>query len=322
MPLKGTCKLDCDETNFTQVSLNGNCVGCAASCKTCQYFQDNCLSCYNDKYFYANTCVDECPEKDGYQYVPNSEGVCIIPGIRCPFGYELTPTGNGCTLMAQVCIWPNELNYDMTSCVPGSDDFIPFPLLIIAIIATIAAVVIKHKKKETRFVATMIVFWSVIEFVGMIVVFYLASKFGIAPVVYMLLIAILLSVATNLFFFVVFLKQIMNDTTFFHWASFYKTTVKIISAIGLAFNFKVYRLLYSKMCGKKQFDAPFNDPYKFYTPLNLASFMNLLLVMLLCIVACVFGIYYVSWGYQLCVECAEFLIIEIIMIALYVIEYC
>eukprot|EP00354_Favella_ehrenbergii_P005926 CAMPEP_0170474924 /NCGR_PEP_ID=MMETSP0123-20130129/16660_1 /TAXON_ID=182087 /ORGANISM="Favella ehrenbergii, Strain Fehren 1" /LENGTH=79 /DNA_ID=CAMNT_0010745091 /DNA_START=340 /DNA_END=575 /DNA_ORIENTATION=+ len=79
----------------------------------------------------------------------------------------------------------------------------------------------------------MIVFWSVIEFAGMILVFYLASKFGIAPVVYMLLFAIALSIATNLFFFVVFQKQIMNDTTFFHWANYNRTTVKVISAIGL-----------------------------------------------------------------------------------------
>ena len=79
-------------------------------------------------------------------------------------------------------------------------------MFIACSIVTIIAVIIKARKRETRFIATMIVFWSVIEFVGMIVVFYLASKFGIAPVVYMLLVAILLSVATNLFFFVVFLK--------------------------------------------------------------------------------------------------------------------
>ena len=61
-----------------------------------------------------------------------------IPGIRCPFGYELTPTGNGCSLKAQICIEPNKLNYDMTSCVPGSDTFIPFPMLAVCAVVTIA----------------------------------------------------------------------------------------------------------------------------------------------------------------------------------------
>jgi len=44
--------------------------------------------------------------------------------------------------------------------------------------------------------------------------------------------------------------------------------------------------------------------------------------MLLCIVGCIFGIYYLAWGYQLLIECVEFLIIEVVMIVLYVIEYC
>jgi len=98
--------------------------------------------------------------------------------------------------------------------------------------------------------------------------------------------------------------------------------VKVICAFGLAFNFKVYRLLYSKFCGSKKFDAPFDNPHKFYTPLNVASWINLLIVMLLCLVACFFGVYYVSWGYQLCVECLELIIIEIVMLILSVVEYC
>ena len=50
----------------------------------------------------------------------------------------------------------------------------------------------------------MIVFWSIVEFVAICVVFYLAVKFGIKPVVYMIMVAIMFTVATNLFFFIVF----------------------------------------------------------------------------------------------------------------------
>lgn len=42
-------------------------------------------------------------------------------------------------------------------------------------------------------------------------IFGLAATFGISPVVYMLGIALLFSVATNLFFFMVFSRQVMND---------------------------------------------------------------------------------------------------------------
>lgn len=142
-------------------------------------------------YFYGAACVAECPEKDGYQYTPNSEGHCIIPGIRCPFGYDLTPNGNGCILKAQICLEPNELNYDMTSCVPGSDAFIPFPLLACCAAVTLIVLISKMKNRESRFIANMIVFWSIIEFVAVLVVFYLSLKFGIKPVVYMILVAIM-----------------------------------------------------------------------------------------------------------------------------------
>ena len=62
----GICKLECDESNLTQVSVNGRCVGCSASCLTCQNTQDNCLSCVPGKYLYAYQCIDECPFLDGY----------------------------------------------------------------------------------------------------------------------------------------------------------------------------------------------------------------------------------------------------------------
>ena len=322
LAVKGTCKLECDESNFLQVSVDGECKGCSSSCETCQLTQDNCLTCREGTYLYANQCLEQCPFKDGYQYTPDIEGKCTIPGIRCPFGYELIPTGNACALKAQVCIEPNKLNYDKTTCVPGSDSFIPFPMLAFCALTTIVVAIGNCKNKESRFIANLIVFWSIIEFLGMCIVLYLAVRFGIAPVVYMFLVAIMFTIATNLFFFVVFQKQVMNDQTFRHWANYNKCVVQTISILGLVFNFKVYRLLYSKFCGARRFDAPFADPYKFFTPLNIASFLNLFLVMLLCIVGCLFGIYYLAWGYQLLIECVEFLIIEVVMIILYVIEYC
>ena len=91
----------------------------------------------------------------------------------------------------------------------------------------------------------MIVFWSFIEFVGMFVVLILAIKFGIAPVVYMMLVAVMFTIAINRFFLVVFQKQVMNDETFRHWATYNKGTVRAISVLGFLFSFKVYRLLYS-----------------------------------------------------------------------------
>ena len=187
---------------------------------------------------------------------------------------------------------------------------------------TAVVVITRRKKPESRLITNIIVFMGFVEFIGMWLILGLAASFGIAPVVYMLGIALLFMIATNLFFLIVFQRQIMNDTTFFHWASYNKSSVNAISIVAAIFSFKVYRILYSKFCGSERFNAPFENAYKFYTPLNLASFLNLLLVMLPSLVACVFTLYYVPWGYQLTVEAAEFVIIEIAMITLYIIEYC
>ena len=206
--------------------------------------------------------------------------------------------------------------------MPGSNAYVPFPMLSCCLLMTIFVALVRCKHPKSRFVANLIVLWSLIEFCGMWVLFILAIRFGIAPVVYMFLVAIMFSIATNLFFFVVFNKQVLNDVTFFHWVGYNKCTVRTITVVGIICNFKVYRLLYSNFFGAPRFNAEFRDPYKFFQPLSLASFINLCLVMLICCIACVFGIYYVAWGYQLLIECIEFLIIELLMIILYIVEHC
>lgn len=108
-------------------------------------------------------------------------------------------------LDAQVCVSPNTLNYDKTSCVPGSDAWVPFPLIFMAGICIGVVFYIKKKKKpETKLITNIIIFMSFVEFIGMWLLFGLAASFGIRPVVYMLAIALLFLVATNGFFFVVF----------------------------------------------------------------------------------------------------------------------
>ncbi len=91
--------------------------------------------------------------------------------------------------------------------------------------------------------------------------------------------------------------------------------------IGTLLNFKSYRLFFSRFFGREEFNAPMESPIIFYAPFNLSSLLNLVLVKLVALFACVFGLYYVRWGYQLLIECLELLFIEILILVLYVIEY-
>ncbi len=73
---------------------------CSPDCKTCQETPNFCLSCHKNFFLYANKCVNDCPTIDGYKYTPDSQGICVIPGLICPFGYQVAPGGNGCDLKA------------------------------------------------------------------------------------------------------------------------------------------------------------------------------------------------------------------------------
>jgi len=86
-------------------------------------------------------------------------------------------------------------------------------------------------------------------------------------------------------------------------------------------SFKFYRLLFTRLFGREEFNAPLDDPFIFYRPFNLASLFNLLVVKLPLYIACIVGIIYVNWGYQLLITCIELLIIEIIMLILMTLEY-
>jgi|LakMenE18May11ns_1017448.scaffolds.fasta_scaffold9724100_1 hypothetical protein len=58
-------------------------------------------------------------------------------------------------------------------------------------------------------------------------------------------------------------------------------------------NFKFYRLLYSRLFGFEEFNAPFEVQDVFYTPFNISSLFNLITVILPVMVASGFGLIYV-----------------------------
>ena len=118
-------------------------------------------------------------------------------------------------------------------------------------------------------------------------------------------------------------------------------------------------MLYSRLFGRPNFDAAFDDPYTvgkqddlddskvnliqngkneenlartggtrrnyasgvFFKPFTLSSILNLLIVKLVCLFGSIFGAYYVSWGYQITIACFEMIIIDLVLILLNVIEY-
>lgn len=130
----------------------------------------------------------------------------MIPGLKCRFGYEVIPTGDGCVLKARICEEGNRLNYDETKCIPGSENWVPFPILILAVLASIVPIVSKVRNKETRLVANLICVLSITETIAIIVQVALANEFGIRPVLFLTGMALCFLYCTNVFFLIIYHK--------------------------------------------------------------------------------------------------------------------
>ena len=221
-----------------------------------------------------------------------------------------------------VCEAPDTLNYDKTKCVPGADEFIYFPILSTCLVLTLIPVLSKITKRETRLIANIIVFWSVMETICIFGLLWLAVDFGIKPVVYLTLAAVLLHYMINFFFAIVFCNQVRMDKTFRHWCTYHTCGMTTITVVSCVFNFKIYRLVYSRLFGRDDFNAPFDDAYMFFRPFNLVSFINLFTVKTLSLIGACFTIVYVSWGYQLFIVACEMIVIQVVLLICYIVEYC
>ena len=185
----------------------------------------------------------------------------------------------------------------------------------------VVPIVSKVRNRESKIIANLIVFVCLMEPVVLITQYALATAYGIKPVVYLTGVAILFHFAANVFFGLVYTKQVKTDAAFKHWQSVNQKVSLTIQILGF-WNFKVFRLLYSRLFGRDEFNAPLENPMVFRRPFTLSSLFALVTVVLPSLVAGGFGIIYVNWGYQLLVTCFEILIIQGALLILQLIEYC
>jgi hypothetical protein len=120
-------------------------------------------------------------------------------------------------LKAQICEDGFDLNYDKTKCIPVSPGYFPFPILILTCFICVIPIVSKVRNRESKLVANLIVAISVTEPIGLIMQYVLSDSYGIKPAVYLTGFAILMHFATNLFFGLVYTKQVKSDQSFKHW---------------------------------------------------------------------------------------------------------
>jgi hypothetical protein len=131
--------------------------------------------------------------------------------LICRFGYKVTPAGNGCEIKAQVCDDNYKLNYDKDKCIPVSPGYVPLPFFAAMLFMMVVPIVSKVRNRESKIVANFIIFISVLEPIGMLVLFIEAIQYGIKPVTYLAGLALIFHFATNFFFCLIYTKQVKND---------------------------------------------------------------------------------------------------------------
>lgn len=196
----------------------------------------------------------------------------------------------------------------------------PFPLVILAIIGTVFIVQDKRKNPQARFYPSMISMLSILETVGLISIYALSSDYGITPASNLSGMAMVFLIGLNLFSFIIYQQQLKNDSAFKYWEQEFSNSTIAIVGLGLLGNFKFQRMFYSRLGGKRDFEAVFTDEIIFYRALTFATCVYIITGMVPTIISGIFGIVYVRYGYQLQMFCIEMVMIEFVLLVLMSIE--
>ena len=111
-----------------------------------------------------------------------------------------------------------------------------------------------------------------------------------------------------------------KDSAFKYWEQDFQISTYGIVYTGFFGNFKVFRMLYSRFNNRREFDAVFTDELILYRTIMFTSVIYILLVALPILVACIFVLVYIRFGYQLQMFGIEMCLIEISMFIFMIIE--
>ena len=74
------------------------------------------------------------------------------------------------------------------------------------------------------------------------------------------------------------------------------------------------------MFGLDHFNATFEDKNSFFKPFTFISIFYIITTVLPLLVANIFGLVFIEWGYQITMTCLEMTIIEVVLLGLIIYE--
>lgn len=100
---------------------------------------------------------------------------------------------------------------------------------------------------------------SFIETVGIVAQLVQSYLMGIFSTFGLTLLSAFFLYGTNMFFCLIFIKQVTQDLAFKHWVKQHKFTYKTVLTLGGLMNFKLFRVIYGQFFGRDNFNAAFDD---------------------------------------------------------------
>ena len=133
---------------------------------------------------------------------------------------------------------------------------------------------------------------------------------------------LLMLMTSNIIFYVIYKREIVNDQAFAKWCRLYPKTEKYVALLTLLLNFKSIKFIYSGFYGLESCLAQFEDPMRnFFRPMRMITYFSFVFVYIPIIASSIMIFIQVKWGYQLLILGIEAFILAILIIVLTIYEF-
>jgi hypothetical protein len=93
-------------------------------------------------------------------------------------------------------------------------------------------------------------------------------------------------IATNIIFYLLYRREIVNDPVFAKWCRLFPKTERYVSLLAVFLNFKTIKLFYSGFYGLESCLCQFGDPVKvFFRPMRMMTYFSFIFVYIPIIIA-------------------------------------
>jgi hypothetical protein len=314
-------------------NYNNSCLPCDSVCKTCDEIPFKCSSCNEGFILYQNYCVNACPSKyyynDGFcEKCPincdqciksvcticsdgfyNYNGICYVD---CPLGY--VKEGNYCkpTIREEflyINFYP-EFKYPKTL----------LSIMLLSIGYIFLFYYFKLASPITYYFGSIIPFISINLFVTNTLFAISAYTYGIQFIFGIIMLSYTMLFIINTTMLIIYCIYVIKDREYKYWISNSKIMTGLILFFTFAVDYKIIRIIYSRLYNIECFKTRFNDFKKIHKPYRILVVFDLVGRLLPLCTICVYTIVNTQIYYDIWYTAIETLIVAAMLMVIIIID--